>query len=81
LQFFALRAAKLHFSAVAVAKLKFCNSLYEKDLLFSPCRVEIEEAYNTNMARINNGDETTSGIKRETRVLALLKEIYGNQGR
>jgi hypothetical protein len=28
LQFFALRATKLHFSAVAVAKLKFCNCLY-----------------------------------------------------
>jgi hypothetical protein len=27
LQFFALRAAKLRFLAVAVAKLKFCNSL------------------------------------------------------
>jgi hypothetical protein len=27
LQFFALRAVKLRFSAVAVAKLKFCNSL------------------------------------------------------
>jgi hypothetical protein len=28
LQFFALRAAKLHFLEVAVAKLKFCNSLF-----------------------------------------------------
>jgi hypothetical protein len=28
LQFFALRAVKLRFSAVAVAKLKFCNSLH-----------------------------------------------------
>jgi hypothetical protein len=28
LQFFALWAAKLHFLAVAVAKLQFCNSLY-----------------------------------------------------
>jgi hypothetical protein len=27
LQFFALRAAKLHFLAVAIAKLQFCNSL------------------------------------------------------
>jgi hypothetical protein len=30
LQFFGLRPTKLHFLAVVVAKLKFCNNLYHK---------------------------------------------------
>jgi hypothetical protein len=37
LQFFALRAAKLRFSAVAVAKLKFCNSLFRDEPLKNAC--------------------------------------------
>jgi outer membrane lipoprotein-sorting protein len=36
LQFLALRAVKLRFSAVAVAKLKFCNSLYSLLIANSP---------------------------------------------
>jgi hypothetical protein len=36
LQFFALRATKLRFSAVAVAKLKFCNCLIRQFRILMP---------------------------------------------
>ncbi|MDR1068904.1 MAG: NUDIX domain-containing protein [Clostridiales Family XIII bacterium] len=49
---------------------------YEKELLFKPCWIEIETAYETNMERIKNKDETTPGIRRETKVLEIIKEIY-----
>jgi 8-oxo-dGTP pyrophosphatase MutT (NUDIX family) len=49
---------------------------YEKELLFKPCWIKIETAYETNMERIRNKDETTSGIRRETRVLEIIKEMY-----
>jgi 8-oxo-dGTP pyrophosphatase MutT (NUDIX family) len=49
---------------------------YEKELLFKPCWIKIEMAYKTNMERIRNKDETTPGIRRETRVLEIIKEMY-----
>jgi 8-oxo-dGTP pyrophosphatase MutT (NUDIX family) len=49
---------------------------YEKELLFKPCWIEIETAYKTNMERIKNKDETTPGIRRETKVLEIIKEMY-----
>jgi 8-oxo-dGTP pyrophosphatase MutT (NUDIX family) len=47
---------------------------YEKELSFKPCWIEIERAYTTNMERIRNKEKTTPGIKRETKVLEILKE-------
>jgi 8-oxo-dGTP pyrophosphatase MutT (NUDIX family) len=48
---------------------------YEKELLFTPCWTEIETAYKTNMERIKNKDETTPGIRRETKVLEMIHKL------
>jgi 8-oxo-dGTP pyrophosphatase MutT (NUDIX family) len=47
---------------------------YEKELLFKPCWTEIEKAYKANKLIIDNKCDSTSWIKRETRVLEILKE-------
>jgi 8-oxo-dGTP pyrophosphatase MutT (NUDIX family) len=49
---------------------------YEKELLFKPCWVEIKKAYKTNKEKIENKRETTPGIRRETKVLERLMEIF-----
>jgi 8-oxo-dGTP pyrophosphatase MutT (NUDIX family) len=49
---------------------------YEKDLLFTPCWVDIRTAYQTNYEKINGGMETTKGIKRETLALEKLKASF-----
>lgn len=51
---------------------------YEKELMFKPCWVEIRDAYKANKYLLNNKLETTPWIKRETRVLEILKEITLN---
>ncbi|GHU78244.1 DNA mismatch repair protein MutT [Spirochaetia bacterium] len=48
---------------------------YEKDLLFTPCWIDIRTAYQANYEKINGGMETTRGIKRETLALEKLKGI------
>ena len=45
---------------------------YEEELEFSPCWTEIEKAYKTNKAIIDNGYASTPWIRRETRVLEIL---------
>jgi len=49
---------------------------YEEELKFVPCWTEIEKAYKTNKAIIDNGYASTPWIRRETRVLEIIKEIY-----
>jgi 8-oxo-dGTP pyrophosphatase MutT (NUDIX family) len=45
---------------------------YEEELEFIPCWTEIEKAYKTNRAIIDNGYASTPWIGRETRVLEIL---------
>jgi 8-oxo-dGTP pyrophosphatase MutT (NUDIX family) len=47
---------------------------YEKELLYKPCWTTIEEAYTTNKKIIDSKCDSTSWIKRETRVLEILNE-------
>jgi 8-oxo-dGTP pyrophosphatase MutT (NUDIX family) len=47
---------------------------YEKELLFTPCWVTMETAYKINKEKIENKKETTTGIRRETRVLEIIKD-------
>jgi 8-oxo-dGTP pyrophosphatase MutT (NUDIX family) len=48
---------------------------YEKELLFKPCWVEMEEAYKTNKETIEDKKaDKTGGINRETLVLEIIKE-------
>jgi 8-oxo-dGTP pyrophosphatase MutT (NUDIX family) len=47
---------------------------YEKELLFTPCWVEIETAYKTNKEKIENNKEVTTGIRRETKILEIIKD-------
>ena len=49
---------------------------YEKEYGFTPCWVEIEKAYKTNIEKINTNAETTPGIKRETIALEKLMLEY-----
>jgi hypothetical protein len=51
---------------------------YEKDLLFKPSWTEIETAYKTNKKIIENRQDSTPWIKRETKVLEIIKEEYIN---
>jgi 8-oxo-dGTP pyrophosphatase MutT (NUDIX family) len=47
---------------------------YEKGLLFKPCWIEIGKAFNENKKIIDNKCDSTPWIKRETKVLEILKE-------
>ena len=47
---------------------------YEEELEFMPCWMEIEKAYKTNREIINNRYASTPWIRRETRVLEIVKE-------
>jgi 8-oxo-dGTP pyrophosphatase MutT (NUDIX family) len=52
---------------------------YEQELMFKPCWVEIETAYNTNREILQSGTDATPWIKRETMVLELLtKNMQSN---
>jgi len=54
---------------------------YEKELLFKPCWIEIEEAYKANKKIIDDNCSSTPWIKRETKVLEILNEgIKTNTG-
>jgi ADP-ribose pyrophosphatase YjhB (NUDIX family) len=48
---------------------------YEKELLFKPCWTGIEDAYNVNKKIIDTKRSSTPWIKRETRVLEILKKL------
>ena len=48
---------------------------YEKELSYKPNWVEIIKAYNVNKNLIENEYDLTPWIKRETRVLEILKEV------
>ena len=51
---------------------------YEKELKYKPYWIEIEKAYNVNKDIIDNKSDITPWIKRETRVLEILKgKSYG----
>jgi arginine/lysine/ornithine decarboxylase len=52
---------------------------YEKELLFKPCWIEIEEAYKVNREIIENKCDSTPWIKRETRVLEILNDNIKKQ--
>jgi len=47
---------------------------YEKELLFKPCWINIEKAYQANKKLIDNKCDSTPWIKRETRVLEIINE-------
>jgi ADP-ribose pyrophosphatase YjhB (NUDIX family) len=49
---------------------------YEMELLFKPCWIEIKNAYEINLDKINRKCLTTSGINRETIALKKLSEKY-----
>jgi len=49
---------------------------YEMELMFKPHWIEIEKAYNINKNIIDIKCDSTPWIKRETRVLEILKEKY-----
>ena len=49
---------------------------YEEELMFMPVWTEIEAAYKINKGIIDNGLASTPWIRRETRVLEILREIY-----
>jgi 8-oxo-dGTP pyrophosphatase MutT (NUDIX family) len=49
---------------------------YEAELLFKPCWVNIETAYMANKYLIDNKCDLTPWIKRETRVLEIMKENF-----
>ena len=51
---------------------------YEKELLFSPCWVEIEKAYKANKEIIESGNVSTPWIHRETSVLGILMNKLAN---
>jgi ADP-ribose pyrophosphatase YjhB (NUDIX family) len=51
---------------------------YEKELLFKPCWTKIEEAYNVNKKIIEDKRSSTPWIKRETRVLEILKASHSS---
>lgn len=51
---------------------------YEKELMFKPSWVEIDTAYKANKKIMDNKCESTSWIKRETRVLEILIEGVNN---
>jgi len=53
---------------------------YEKELLFKPCWIEVEKAYNTNKKIIDDKCDSTPWIKRETRVLEILNEDIKTNG-
>jgi len=52
---------------------------YEKELLFKPCWIEIEKAYKANKKIIDDKCDSTPWIKRETRVLEIIKEDIKNE--
>ncbi|MDR2941072.1 MAG: NUDIX domain-containing protein [Treponema sp.] len=47
---------------------------YEKELLFKPCWTEIETAYKTNKKIIDDKNDSTPWIMRETRVLDIINK-------
>ena len=49
---------------------------YEEELAFRPTWVEIAKAYDVNKNLIENKQDSTPWIKRETRVLEILKEVF-----
>jgi 8-oxo-dGTP pyrophosphatase MutT (NUDIX family) len=53
---------------------------YEKELLFKPCWIEIEKAYRANKKIIDDKNDSTLWIKRETRVLEILCENIKSNG-
>jgi 8-oxo-dGTP pyrophosphatase MutT (NUDIX family) len=49
---------------------------YEMELLFKPCWIEIKNAYEINLDKINRKCLATTGINRETIALKKLSEKY-----
>jgi 8-oxo-dGTP pyrophosphatase MutT (NUDIX family) len=47
---------------------------YEKEFLYKPCWTEMETAYYTNRKLIDNKLDSTPWIKRETKVLEIIKD-------
>jgi len=67
--------------AVIINNNQFDQKLdkYEEELGFMPCWTEIEKAYKVNREIIDNGLASTPWIRRETRVLEIMKEKkYGH---
>ena len=62
---------------VKIDKNKTEQSLdeYEKELKFKPIWIETETAYKINKSLIENKHDLTPWIKRETRVLEILKDM------
>jgi 8-oxo-dGTP pyrophosphatase MutT (NUDIX family) len=52
---------------------------HEKEYDYRPCWVNMEEAYKTNKALVENGAQTTKGIKREIKILEMVNAIYGGR--